>query len=238
MQGINRISWDMKHDGVRPMPGAEPAELEDGLPAGPEVPAGEYTITLGLESENEEQTSVTVSAEVLEDPRSDVTALGRQKNYAALLELQGMTDASVSAVERIVRARNDIETTEEWIRERQNAGKGQDETLKSLSAQAADLRKQLDELEQRFRVPPETRGKTFDDDKVQNRIDLASYYVGSTRAAPSPTAQAYIEAARRSLTSAEQALARFMSEDLARFSRAVSQAGIGLFSSTGQPEGE
>jgi hypothetical protein len=237
-QGINRINWDMKHDGVRPMPGAEPARTEDGLPPGPEVPPGAYTITLSLASGDGTPTDVKVAAEVLEDPRSKVTARARQENYDALLELQGMKETSVSAVETIVRARNDIDTTTGLIAQRQESGNGQDETLNALAEQAGELRKQLGELEQRFRVPPKTRGKTYDDDKVQNRIDLASFYVGSTRDAPSPTAQAYIEAARQSLAAAEQSLARFMSEDLAPFSQAVSRAGIGLFSNTNQAKGE
>jgi hypothetical protein len=236
-QGINRINWDLKHDGVRPMPGVEPAQPEDDLPPGPEVPPGEYSITLSLASGDDTQTDVTVNTEVLEDPRSNITPEARQKNYAALLGLQGMMQASVSAVETIVRARSDIDTTTELIEERLKNGDGQDESLITLTEQAGELRKQLDELEQRFRVPPETRGHVYDDDKVQNRVNLASYYVGSTRDAPSPTAQAYIEAARQSLAAAEQALARFVSENLAPFSRAVSQAGIGLFSDTSQPEG-
>ena len=105
-----------------------------------------------------------------------------------------------------------------------------DETLKALGKQADKVKKGLDQLEKRFRVPPKTKGYVYDADKVTSRIELAQYYVGSTWDAPTETAAVYIELARVTLDDALEALNRFMSEDVAAFGSAVGDAGIGLFS--------
>jgi len=226
-QGINRITWGLEHDGNRPMPGPEPNELEDGLPGGPEVPPGQYQLTLSLDSGDSGPAEASVNVTVLADPRSAVTAENRLKNYATQLALQELAKTAVTAVERIRQARTDVETTQKLISARDNEDDG--EALKALGEQADEVKKGLDKLEKRFRVLPETKGHVYDDDKVVSRIGMAQYFVGSTWDAPSDTAAIYIEQARVSLDEAREALNRFMSEDVAAFGSAVDEAGIGLF---------
>jgi hypothetical protein len=210
------------------MPGPEPNELEDGLPGGPEVPPGQYQLTLSLDSAGSSPAESSVNVNVLADPRSAVTAENRRKNYTTRLELQELAETAVTAVERIQQARTDVETTQKLIsaRNREN----DDDVLKTLGEQADEVKKGLDKLEKRFRVPPKTKGVVYNDDKVINRIGMAQYYVGSTWDAPTDTAAVYIEQARATLADARAALNHFMSEDVAAFSKAVDDAGIGLFS--------
>lgn len=227
-QGINRIAWELEHDGVRPMPGPEPPELDDGLPGGPEVPAGQYELTLSLESADSDPAQDSIAVTVQADPRSVVTAENRRLNYTRQLALQKLEETVVTAVERIVQTRTDVGTTQKLISARSNAK--DDETLKALGKQADEVKKGLDKLEKSFRVPPETKGYIYDDDKVANQINLAQFYVGSSWDVPSQTAELHIERAQAALDDALEALNRFMSEDVAAFGRAVGEAGIGLFS--------
>lgn len=231
-QGVNRIVWGMRHDGIRPMPGPEPAKLEDGLPPGPEVPPGDYKLVLRLSGEGDSYAEVSAAASVLPDPRSSFSVEARRHNYETLLELQALNEQAVSAVENIVAARADINTVLRLVKEQRAAGATADASLDTLLEQADALTQRLDALESRFRTPPLTRGHVYDDDKVVNRIGLATYYVGSTADEPTATAEVYIDDARRALDQAHQELQRFMASDLADFSRAVRAAGIGLFSST------
>ncbi len=230
-QGINRIVWDLRRDGVRPMPGPEAEELEDGLPAGPEVPAGDYEVTLRLAADNGEEVTSGTRLEVLADPRSTFDSRAFSANYTALLELMDLQEQAVSAVERIVHAQSGVTTALQWIDQQQPPGAEPDQAMESLKESAKVIRESLTELEKRFRVPPETRGIVYDDDKVANRIGTAMYYVGSTRDAPTPTALVYVEQAHRSLEAATAAVDRFMAEDLEAFRRALADAGIGLFAS-------
>ena len=229
-QGINRITWGLEHDGIRPMPGPEPHELDDGLPGGPDVPPGQYQLTLSLDSGDSSPAETSVNVAVLADPRSVVTAENRRKNYETQLALQKLEKMAVTAVERIQQTRTDVETTQKLISVRNN--ENDIEALKALSEEADEVKKGLDKLEKRFRVPPETKGYVYDDDKVANRIDMAQSYVGSTWDAPTDTAEVYIEQARATLDDAREALNRFMNEDVAAFGNAVDDAGIGLFAPT------
>ena len=115
------------------------------------------------------------------------------------------------------------------VANRQKAAEGEDEALKALIEQAGEVGKGLEELEKRFRTPPKTKGVVFDDHRVLNQVFMARYYVGSSNDAPTSTARVYVEHARQSLEEAETDLDRFLSTDLADFSRAVADAGIGLF---------
>jgi photosystem II stability/assembly factor-like uncharacterized protein len=234
-QGVNRIVWDMRRDGVRPPPGPETPSLEDGLPGGPEVPPGDYTIELSLTAKDEERVTSTGQARVLGDPRSSIPPAERERRYQALLTLQTLAESAVTSIEQIVRARSDTDTVINLIDQRKQPGAEPDETLLALSDQADMIHKRLNELEALFRVPPKTKGITYDDDKVLNRIGMAQYYVGSRHAAPSTTAAQYVAVAEQSLDEAQAVWNDFLAGELADFGRAVQAAGIGLFSGVANP---
>jgi len=235
LQGLNRITWNLRHDGVRPAPGPDAAPLEDGLPDGPELPPGQYTFELALSNPGGDEATATVSAAVLADPRSPLSAAEREDRYQALLGLQELQAAAVSAIERIVRARNDTDTVLALIDQRREPGAELEANLSALRSQAEETRRGLDEVELRFRVLPETSGIPYDEDKVMSRIMMASGYVASSNGAPSPTAQLYIEDARVALASGEAALDAFMADEMPAFRDAVAGAGIGLFEGLASP---
>jgi len=220
-QGINRIVWDMHRDGVRPAPGPKPPKLEDGLPAGPEVPPGIYRVTLSFDGHSD-----TREVNLLADPRSQYPQGARLKNYQAQLQLMKLRERAIGALERIVHARDDVSTIVKLIAKRPKAN--QDKTLKALKKQAGEVKKSLTKLEKRFRVPPESRGIPFAEDKVMSRIGMAMGYVGSTYDAPSATARVAISSAHKALDKALAELDQFAAGDLAAFREKVHAAGIGL----------
>ena len=225
-QGINRITWNMRRDGAREMPGPEKQDYTDGLPAGPEVPPGSYFITLALDHPDSQSTVASVNAQTVADPRSAYSQTEIEQNYETNLELLELQKAVVSAVERIVRARQDIDTITTLVKARPDAD--EDEKLTALKGKASDLKEELDELEKRFRTPPETKGITYDSDKVANKLALAQGYVGSTYGAPSAAAITYIQLARDSVDEGLFALNNFFAGELEDFRTTVDAAGIGL----------
>ena len=234
-QGVNRIVWDMKSDGVRPMPGPEPAELEDGLPGGAQVPAGEYEVTLSLALNDADPATTNMYVTVLPGPRSEFSAQERLSRYRAMLDIQVMQEAAVTAVERIVHAQADIATTQALIKQKQKRGTDEDESLKAIDERAGEIQKALLELEKRFRTPPGTKGIIYGGDQVSSKIGTARHYVGSTADAPTDTAKVYIDLARQSLDDAVKAVDHYMSGELEAFSQSLSDAGIGLFTGAIQP---
>ncbi|MEJ8566728.1 WD40/YVTN/BNR-like repeat-containing protein [Elongatibacter sediminis] len=226
-QGLNRLNWDLSHDGVRPMPGPNPPEPDADLPSGPDVPPGTYRLTLSLEAADGETAESTADVTVVPDPRHGYDAAAREANYRARLALQELEETAVTAVERIVRAGEDLDTVKRLIRRHPDA---ESERLASLEERAGELQGRLDELEKRFRVPPQTRGNVYDDDRVVNRIGTAQFYVGSTLDAPAPASQDYVELARQTLDDGLSRLNALLGGEITDFRSEVESAGIALLS--------
>jgi photosystem II stability/assembly factor-like uncharacterized protein len=228
-QGINRFNWDLRDDDVRPMPAAQPRDPEEDLPSGARVPAGQYRLALTLQNGDEEQVSDDATVTVVADPRTGFTPNQRKENYEALLDLQALQLQAVEAVEQIVEARKDLDTIDEIMARRANGG---DESSKALKEQGAEVRKSLNELEQTFRVPPDTKGAVADDSKIVNQIGLAEGYVSSSLGAPSGTALLYIQRAQEATNAALEQLQEVFSEQVEPYRQAVDAAGIRLLSTS------
>ncbi len=222
-QGLNRVVWNMRRDGVRRAPPAKPNE--DGtLPAGPEVLPGTYGVEMSFDDITE-----TAEARVLKDPRTPYDRAAMEANHATLLRLQDMQRTMVAGLERITQARRDIGTLMTLIKDARKDD-GEDETLDELSESAKALKKTLTELEKRFRVPPKTVGIVYSQDKVADRLGLAQFYVGSTYDRPSEAALDQIGRAERTLETVTGDLNRVLSEDLPSLRDAAASAGVGLLS--------
>jgi len=165
---------------------------------------------------------VSTPVTVLADPRSEMNARDYAARFAARTELRGLQDRLVSALEGIAATRTDLDTLAKL------AGQRKGEPADQLNERIKEIRKQLDEVELGFRVPPETRGIVFDDDKAESRLAMAEGYVAGSRGSPSATAVAYVGLARNTLNSALVALETFNQGPLAELRNAVSEAGIGL----------
>ncbi|MFQ6005012.1 MAG: hypothetical protein ACE5OQ_05850 [Woeseia sp.] len=223
-QGINRLTWNMRRDGAKELPGTEERDYEDGLPEGPEVPPGRYSITLALDHPDSQSTVDSVDVQTIADPRSAYSRAEIEQNYALQLELLKLEKAVVRAVESIVGARSDIETITKLVSDRPDAE--DNETLSTIKERAGELEKTLDELEKRFRTPAETKGIVYSGDRIANRLGLAQAYVASTGDAPSPAAQSYVELARTSINEGLSELNGFIRGQLADFRKAVDSAGV------------
>jgi len=227
-QGINRVSWDMRGDGARALPGPEPQDYKDGLPAGPEVPPGRYSITLALDHPDSQATVASIDVQTVADPRSLHSQADIEQNYAARLKLLEVEKSVVRSVETIVRAREDIDTITRLISARQGAD--EDEELTALNEQASVVKERLDEVEKLFRVPPETKGITWREGNAVYQLGLAQGYVASTYDAPSAAAKTYIRVAQKWIDEGMSALNELLGGELNDLRQAVDAAGIGLLS--------
>ncbi len=227
IQGINRLSWDMRHDGVRNMPGLKPPIRDADLPPGPEVPPGDYHLTINLEDKEENHVQESIVVTVKADPRFEISDEAVQTNFLYQLELQAMREQVVSAVERIVRTRSDVGTITRLI-DQQTAGQ-ENEVLENLKIRAREVKKGLDDIEALFRVAPGTRGYVYDDDKVINRISLAQSYAGDIQTSHKNATDSYRQLAENSLDESLAAIHDFYENEINGFRSEVQAAGIGLF---------
>ena len=221
-QGINRIVWGLERDGVRRPPGSEAPEPDADLPGGPEVLPGRYTVTLELGDAR-----ATREVEVLADPRATYSMDAHRANLERQLELQELRERAIRSLETIAEAQGDVDVVLQKI------ARSNDEHA-DLKKQAKDLKKALKKLEERFRVPDQTKGIVYDDDKVLSRIGRVHGYLASTYDAPNQNVDRLQAVAEEALKEAEAAVSQFVSGDLAEFSESVSASSLALFASASE----
>lgn len=221
-KGINRVMWNMREDGIRQAPPARP-RADDTLPAGLEVLPGTYSVTVEY-GENSDSGTVDVIA----DPRSPFSLEAQTANYQMRKETLELNRQIQSALTNVMEAMRDVDTLMTLVKSATPAD--DKDAFKDLSKQAGDVKKAFEEMEKRFRSPRGTRGITFRGDKVVNILGLANTYVASTRDTPNEAALAQVEVARSAVNEAVEDVNRLIREDLAYLSKAVKDAGIGLFS--------
>jgi photosystem II stability/assembly factor-like uncharacterized protein len=218
-QGINRVTWDLKRDGLPPLPGDKKKPDAD-LPGGIEVLPGTYQITVSFDGEEQ-----SLQARVAADPRTAVSMTAMEANQAAKLELQSLEATINEALGRIITARRDLNTVLTLIS--QSGDPAQYSELKTLSD--ASL-KTLDELEGTLRLPKGTKGRPYDDDRAINRLRRARSFLSSTYDAPSPNATAFAELAATRIEEAVTAVNNYLTGEFAQLQTAFADSGLGLLS--------
>jgi len=220
-QGINRLVWAMRRDGIKPVSSEDHKDSDDGLPAGPVVMPGKYEITIALGD-----TTASTDVEILKDPRSPYSLEDLQANFDTRMTLLAMRSTANTALRQIIAARDDVSTINKLIDKRLELAKTDD--LQALKKQAGEVKKGLDELEKLYRIPAKTKGITYAGDTVNSKLGTAAFYAGSGEGAPSPASETYLEIAQKSLSEATEKVNAFMSTDLAELRASVNTAGITL----------
>ncbi|MEO0881943.1 MAG: hypothetical protein AAFY34_04345 [Pseudomonadota bacterium] len=214
-QGINRVMWDLSRDGLMPIDAGDAPE--DGtLPPGRQVLPGTYQITTRFEDSDASGQVV-----VRPDPRSPYSAQAHAANDAFRGEIEALRGRMNTALLQINGARRDIATIEALIAERKRLqsvdAEDEDHPLNILSKQAGELKSSLDESEELFRVPDETKGIVFNEDKAASRLGFADFYAGSTFDQPSAAARAEVAVASETLEDAITELNTILGRDLVAF---------------------
>jgi len=229
-QGINRVAWNLRRDGVMPAPPAKAPE--DGtLPAGPEVLPGAYTVEISVGEE-----SASAELKVLADPRSPYDADARAANHAMMMKAQAMAGTVNEALRQLDDIRGDVTTLSAMIsehRERHDIDEDDEEhTVNTVAKMADALKEEVDTLEKTFRVPPDTKGIVYDDDKITSKLGTAQFYLASGPGKPSAAAEQAMAMADAALKEGLAALNTLVSEDMVSLRKAAQEANLTLFSQT------
>lgn len=216
-QGINRVTWNLREDGILRAPPAR-APKDGTLPAGVEVLPGTYTVSLAIGDQ-----TVSGSVDVLADPTSEFTASDRQENYAARKSLEAINKSAQTALTRLMRTLGDVATIEGLLK----ANKDMDD-IDALKDRVKAVKTALLDAEKLFRTPAKTSGIVYRGDKALNILGTANAYVGSTSDKPNHAALQQIERARKAISDAVAKVDTLLSTDVPDLRNALSDAGIGL----------
>ena len=225
--GVSRAAWDLSRDAFRRFPrAADAGPLPEWAGSGPEVPPGDYTVTVRYK-ESRASAKVTVVA----DPRFAVSPEERAKRWEAVERAGAATENAVDAAQRIRRTRDDLTAVEERLRRRGEALRDPAERRKAsqgpLSKEAAALKKALTEWENKLYAPPEERGLVAPT-RVSNDLQAASGAIGSSPSAPTSTQLERLARAEKRLAAYLSDLDAFFDREVVPFREKAVKEGVGL----------
>lgn len=226
-QGLNRVAWDLGRDPWRRFPrAADAGPLPEWAASGPEVPPGDYTVTLRF-GDAEASAKVTV----LPDPRSKNGAVDWAKRWEAIERAGALEEKAAEAAIRIRRTRDDVTSVEERLRRRGEALRDPAERRRAgdspLAKEAAALKKALTERENVLWTPPEEAGIPART-RIAQDVQTAARNVASSWAPPSPTQLERLRQAEARLTAYLADLDAFFGKEVAAFREKAAKEGLGL----------
>ena len=105
--GMNRIAWDMRHDGPREAPGDDDERLIAGpTPKGPASVPGTYTVRLETAGR-----TLTRKLKIVKDPLSEASDADLDEQLALLLSLRDRISETNDAINELRRVRRQVR---EW----------------------------------------------------------------------------------------------------------------------------
>jgi hypothetical protein len=200
--------------------------MPEAMLSGPEVPPGEYTVTLRFGEE-----TASAKVKVLADPRSKNTAADWAKRWEAIERAGVLEEKAAEAAIRIRRTRDDVAAVEERLRRRGEALRDPAERRKAgdspLAKDASALKKGLTERESLLWSPPEEAGIPART-RIAQDLQTASRNLASSWAPPSPTHLERLRQAEERLTAYLADLDAFFAKDVAAFREKAAREGVGL----------
>ncbi|MBK9087939.1 MAG: hypothetical protein IPL90_02345 [Holophagales bacterium] len=225
--GVSRVAWDLGRDAWRRFPrAADAGPLPEWLASGPEVPPGDYTVTLTFKD-----ASASAKVAVLPDPRSKNTAADWAKRWAEIERAGELQEKAAEAAIRIRRTRDDVSALEERLRRRNETLRDPAERRKAnetpFAKEAAALKKALTEKENLLWSPPEDAGIPARD-RVAQDLQAAAGNLTSSWAPPSPTHLERLRQAEARLAKYLADLDAFWAKDVDAFREKAAKEGVGL----------
>lgn len=218
--GLNRAVWDLGRDAFDDPPGSRPSPWEPD--AGPQVPPGTYEVIL-RHGEHE----ATGTVRVLADPDSTAGEADWQAREAAIRRAGELKNTLAEAVGRLQKTREDVGLILARARGAKEAEEGEDNPHQELLTAGQELTAELDQMERRLWVPPDTKGLLRRQD-VNWDVTYALRSIAAGWSAPTATDLAYLQAGESKLGAVLEELNRLYAEEVAAFRALVTAAGIGL----------
>jgi len=238
LRGFNRLVWPFDRDDFKRPPRSRRRpveEEEDEHPGFAQVPPGEYLLKISF---RDQEAGTRVS--VLPDPRSQNRPEHWQSMYDHVIAAARLREAAAIAIEDLSRARTDLDAVIARVGELEakaqegkkgaarDSGRKEEKPKDPLVEACEKAKKEIDELEKRLWVPPDTKGIIFDDDRVLSRIRTVEGYFAGPFEPPTPNNLEHYLQASECLAEFLADLNRFFSEDLKSLHDQAGQRGLDL----------
>jgi len=175
-EGLNRFVWDMRDEAPARVPGAV---SWGGRPTGVLVVPGTYQIKLTAGGK-----SLTASAEILKDPRVNVSQADLEKQSELATRIRDRVSAGHDAVNQMRSVREQVEGLKKRL--------GNDGGAKAILDSADALKKRIDAVEEKIIQPKSKSGEDPLNYPIQVTDQMMALQGTVESADTAPTAQSYV----------------------------------------------
>jgi hypothetical protein len=205
--GLNSFTWDMRYADAVTFPGMI---LWSGSTRGPIAPAGTYTVRLAAG----EAAPLSQRFQLMNDPRTDATAADLVAQFEFLIQIRDKTTEANNAVRTVRNVRAQIEERVASQPRLRRAGDALVASKAAVEQEVYQVKNQSNQDPLNFPV------------KLNNKIAALNGVVASGPYRPTDQSRAVYDELTTLLKVQTDRLERILREDLARFNRQVTAAGL------------
>ncbi|MBP8238931.1 MAG: hypothetical protein KAX50_03175 [Saprospiraceae bacterium] len=204
--GMNRITWDLRADGVRFPSRQEPRGEAGQLPPGMEVLPGQYKLVFTF-GEMKDSTTVTVHG----DPRREISMADRKAKLSAYNDYKTVVEKATKGFEQLKSARKSIGLVNNALANTPDSVKNE---LVQLGKAMLDTIARLEKL---YMMPEDLKGIQRSSDDLSAVLFGASRYFNSFDGTPNANALNMMQQARRKTDAVLEQVNAFMNGDFAKY---------------------
>jgi photosystem II stability/assembly factor-like uncharacterized protein len=219
--GINRIYWNLRHDGIR-YPSRSTPKKPERLPSGFTAIPGTYELICTY-GDFKSSTDVKVNA----DPRvdADPSAQQKQETYTAFY---AMVERASMAFQSLQDARTSIDLAEKQLT---NAP---DSIQTRIKKSGKALKKQITELEKHFMLPQGLKGIQRTSENINSYLYRASGYISDSEGGElSQMAQFTINQVQERIDTAATEIKAFLANEWADYQKEIEGLDYSIFKELG-----
>jgi photosystem II stability/assembly factor-like uncharacterized protein len=214
--GLNRISWDMRRNGIR-FPSERDPRKDADPPRGSSVLPGTYTIVVNYGSYRD-----STDVEVKSDPRLEIDIEKLKAQEAARQDFYGLVDRCREAMDQLKEAKKTISLINKAMIHLP------DSTQKEIRTDGKALQDSISNLIDLFRAP-EVKGIQRTSDKLISKLYTASSYIGNSEGEPNQMARYAIAAAEKDAQKVISKVNAFIEKDWKAYQEKVEKIQFPLF---------
>lgn len=215
--GLNKIRWGLETNGVR-YPSRREAKEDDDPPGGPAVLPGKYKMVFELDKFRD-----SIMVNVLQDPRSAVSAQDRQKIREMQLQLNSLAETATRSFDKLQDAKKSMEIVEKLLANQPDSIK------KEIKGLHKNLNTAIDSLSELFMASENQKGIQRNPDELNSILRGAGQYISSSWEAPGQNAQFAFEKARLKTEEVNNAVNAFFAKDWAEYRSKVEALTLKVF---------
>ncbi len=215
--GLEKISWYFEMDGVRGVSKRD-AEKDVDPPGGPEVLPGMYKLVATYKGKKD-----STLIEMKADPRVESSLMAMQEKQNALVENNKLRESTGKIYDKIKTWKKQLKAIEALLPLQEDSVKTKIEKLQK------PINGKLDSLDNIFFRPDDTKGITYEEDRLLSMLGDAGQYLSSSTAGWTSTSTASFKAASAKVNEVSIAVEKFRSNHWGKFKKEVEACGLKIF---------